>query len=37
MGTVQIVTGEYLLADYFADKQDPASGRVRASQRVERY
>lgn len=34
--TVQVVTGRYRLADYFAGKRDPVSERVRASWPVER-
>lgn len=34
--TVQVVTGKYRLADYFAGKRDPVSERVHASWPVER-
>jgi hypothetical protein len=34
--TVQVVTGKYRLADYFADKRDPISEFVHASCPVER-
>ncbi len=34
--TVQVVTGEYRLTDYFTGNRDPVSERVRASCRVER-